>query len=362
MEGNRRWALLTAIAPVAWGSNYWVTRHALPADFPLYGALIRALPAGVLLLALRPRLPRGAWWWRSLLLGAMNVAAFFTLIYVSAQLLQTSIASMIMATSPIAMLLLAWLIVSERPRARAVLGAAAGIAGVALMLAGGAGAIDPLGVLASVAAMTLSCTGYLLAKRWGEGVDVLTLTAWQLLAGSALLAVVAVAFEGAPPPVDATAAAGFVYVSLVATALAFACWFGGLRHLDAGTVGLIGLLNPVTGVLLGTLVAGETLGARQLAGTALVFAGILVGRSSPAPRRRARLGDELLDGADQPDPARERARVAPVVAPHVTDRGGAVEAQLEMDAVDLAWSAHRYHQTIAAHSPRDISADPRRAP
>ncbi len=207
MEGNRRWALLTAIAPVAWGSNYWVTRHALPADFPLYGALIRALPAGVLLLALRPRLPRGAWWWRSLLLGAMNVAAFFTLIYVSAQLLQTSIASMIMATSPIAMLLLAWLIVSERPRARAVLGAAAGIAGVALMLAGGAGAIDPLGVLASVAAMTLSCTGYLLAKRWGEGVDVLTLTAWQLLAGSALLAVAAVAFEGAPPPVDATAAA-----------------------------------------------------------------------------------------------------------------------------------------------------------
>jgi probable blue pigment (indigoidine) exporter len=67
----------------------------------------------------------------------------------------------------------------------------------------------------------------------------------------------------------------------VATALAFACWFGGLRHLDAGTVGLIGLLNPVTGVLLGTLLASETLGARQLAGIALVFAGILSASASP---------------------------------------------------------------------------------
>jgi probable blue pigment (indigoidine) exporter len=280
-----RWVALTAIAPVAWGSNYWVTRHALPADYPLYGALIRALPAGLLLLALRPRLPRGAWWWRSAALGAMNVGGFFTLIYVSAQLLATSLASMIMATSPIAMLLLAWLLVSERPRRLAVAGAALGIAGVVLMLAGGAGAIDPLGVLASLAAMTLSSIGYLLAKRWGGGVDVLTLTAWQLVAGGALLAVAAVGVEGAPPPVDATAALGFLYVSLVATALAFACWFGGLRHLDAGTVGLVGLLNPVTGVLLGTLLASETLGVRQLIGIGLVFAGILLGRPGLALQR-----------------------------------------------------------------------------
>jgi hypothetical protein len=57
------------------------------------------------------------------------VGAFFTLIYISAQLLQTSIASMVMATSPIAMLLLAWLIVAERPRAPAAVGAVVGIAG-----------------------------------------------------------------------------------------------------------------------------------------------------------------------------------------------------------------------------------------
>lgn len=65
---------------------------------------------------------------------------------------------------------------------------------------------------------------------------------------------------------------------MVATALAFAAWFAGLRHLPAATVGLVGLLNPVTGVLLGTVIAGEVLTVRQLCGLVLVLAGVLLGR------------------------------------------------------------------------------------
>jgi probable blue pigment (indigoidine) exporter len=84
--------------------------------------------------------------------------------------------------------------------------------------------------------------------------------------------------EGSPPALGASALAGFGYVAVVATALAFAAWFAGLRHLSAGTVGLVGLLNPVTGVLLGTAVAGETLAARQAGGLVLVFLGVLLGQ------------------------------------------------------------------------------------
>jgi probable blue pigment (indigoidine) exporter len=78
-----------------------------------------------------------------------------------------------------------------------------------------------------------------------------------LVAGGLFLLPVAAAVEGPPPALSASALLAFGYVSLVATALAFAAWFTGLRHLSAGTVGLIGLLNPVTGVLLGTTAAGE---------------------------------------------------------------------------------------------------------
>jgi probable blue pigment (indigoidine) exporter len=273
-----RWSLICAIAPVAWGSNYFVTHEYLPPDAPVWGAAIRALPAGLLLLALSRRLPSGAWWWRSLLLGALNVGAFFVLIYLSAQLLATSVASTIMAAAPVVMMLIAWALLAERPRALAAAGAAVGIAGVWLMLFRGAGPVDWRGVAASVAAMLMSSLGYVLTKRWGRDVEVLASTSWQLVAGGVLLLPFAVLVEGAPPALDAPALWGFAYVTVVATAVAFAAWFAGLRHLGAATVGLVGLLNPVTGVLLGTAVAGEALTAAQVGGVALVLAGVLAGQ------------------------------------------------------------------------------------
>lgn len=288
METNSpvlRWTLLTAIAPIAWGSTYFVTREYLPADSPLWGAVIRALPAGLLLLAVRPRLPRGAWWWRSLVLGILNVGAFFVLVYIAAGLLPTSIASTVMATSPIVMMLFAWALLTQRPQLMSLIGAALGLVGVALMLTTGAGTIDVPGVAASVGALTMSSLGYVLSTRWGrEGIDLLASTSWQLIAGGLALVPFAVMLEGAPPSLDPPALLAFAYVTVIATALAFVVWFGGLRRLTAGAVGLIGLLNPVTGVLLGTLLARETLTLQQVLGLAIVGIGILIGQPLVAAR------------------------------------------------------------------------------
>ncbi|WNI22696.1 EamA family transporter [Streptomyces sp. ITFR-16] len=295
MEANARWVLVTAVAPVAWGTNYYVTHAYLPAGTPLYGAAIRALPAGLLLLALRRERPHGSWWWKAAVLGVLNMGGFFALVYAAAQLLPTSTASTIMATSPVAMMLIAWALVAERPGLRPLLGAAAGIGGVGLMLLTGAVAADVRGVLASVAAMLMSSLGYILTKRWGTGTDVLASTSWQLVAGGLLLLPLAVAVEGAPPALDGPAVLGFGYVTVVATALAFAAWFAGLRRLPAATVGLVGLLNPVTGVLLGTAVAGEALTLRQICGLVLVLAGILLGRPRRAVRRPAGPRSEAED-------------------------------------------------------------------
>ena len=89
METKWRWVLICAIAPVSWGATYFVTRHFLPESAPLWSAALRALPAGVLLLAIARRLPGGSWWWRSLVLGLLNFAAFFVLVYLAC-LLYTS--------------------------------------------------------------------------------------------------------------------------------------------------------------------------------------------------------------------------------------------------------------------------------
>ncbi|MEU9254580.1 EamA family transporter [Streptomyces sp. NPDC048270] len=286
MEANLRWSLVTAIAPVAWGTTYFVTREFLPAGHPLYGGVIRALPAGLLLLAVCRKMPSGSWWWKSLLLGVLNMGGFFALVYLAAQRLPTSVASTVMATAPLAMMLIAWAVLAERPGPGHLAGATAGVAGVSLMLFTGGAAPDALGVLASVAAMAMSSLGYVLAKRWSAGSDVLASTCWQLLGGGLVLLPLAAAVEGAPPALDGPALLGFGYVTLVATALAFAAWFAGLRHLPAGTVGLLGLLNPVTGVLLGTALADETLTLQQLCGLALTLTGILLGRpATPRPGR-----------------------------------------------------------------------------
>ncbi|MCX4625906.1 EamA family transporter [Streptomyces sp. NBC_01443] len=278
MEANLRWSLVTAIAPIAWGTNYYVTREFLPADHPLYGAAFRALPAGLLLMAACRKLPAGSWWWKSLLLGFLNMGGFFALVYIAAQRLPTSTASTVMATAPLVMTLFAWALISERPGLRQMAGAALGVAGVSLMLLTGSVPMDALGVVASVAAMTMSSFGYILAKRWSTEVGVLASTAWQLLGGGLLLLPFAAAVEGSPPALDGSELLGFGYVTVVATALAFAAWFAGLRRLPAATVGLLGLLNPVTGVLLGTAIAGETLTFRQICGLLLTLTGILLGR------------------------------------------------------------------------------------
>ncbi|MEV6193085.1 EamA family transporter [Streptomyces sp. NPDC051920] len=280
-----RWVALTAVAPVAWGTNYFVTHEFLPADRPLYGAALRALPAGLVLLALCRRLPRGAWWWRSAVLGLLNMSVFFVLVYAASQLLPTSVASTVMAVAPLTMMLIAWPLVSERPRGTHLAGAAIGLGGVCLMLLSGVKAVSVPGVLASAAAMLVSSFGYILAKRWSTGVDVLASTAWQLTAGGLILLPVAAGVEGRPPALSGPTLLAFGYVTLIATALAFAAWFAGLRHLPTGTVGLIGLLNPVTGVLLGTVVAKEALTLQQLGGLVLVLAGVVLGRPRRADRR-----------------------------------------------------------------------------
>jgi len=268
--------LVTAVAPVAWGSNYYVTRQFLPPESPLWGSALRALPAGVLLLLLARRLPRGSWWWRSLVLGALNVGAFFILVYVASQLLPSSVASTIMASSALVLMLLAWPLLSERPTALAVLGAVTGVAGVGALLLGPGALVRGWGVAASIAAMAMSSIGFVLTKRWAPTESTVAVTSWQLIGGGALVLPAALVVEGPPPALDGPALLGFGYVTVVATALAYVAWFAGLRRLPAGAVGAIGLLNPVTGVLLGALAAGEAFGARQAVGTGLVLLGVLV--------------------------------------------------------------------------------------
>ena len=279
---------LAALAPIAWGSGYYVTETYLPPDRPLFGALVRALPFGLLLLAFRPKLPQGIWWWRSLVLGTLNIGAFFVLIFIAAYRLPGGMAATLTATAPIVIMLVAWAVIGERPRAAALAGAAVGVAGVALLVLRSGVAVDPIGVAASFGAVAMSSLGFVLVKRWTPPVDLLTFTAWQLVAGGLVLLPIALIVEGAPPPLDLPAIGGFLWIGLAGTLLAYVVWFRGLRRLPAGAVSLVGLLNPVSGTIVGVALAGETFGGSQALGLLLVLGGILAGQPAVTARLRRR--------------------------------------------------------------------------
>ncbi|MBZ5738294.1 EamA family transporter [Nocardioides mangrovi] len=281
---------LAALAPIAWGSGYYVTETFLPPDRPLFGAMVRALPFGLLLLALRPGLPSGIWWWRALVLGTLNIGAFFALVFVAAYRLPGGTAATLTATAPILVMLVAWALVGERPRAASLVGATVGVTGVALLVLRGGVTVDPVGVAASFGAVTLSSVGFVLVKRWQPPVDLLTFTAWQLVAGGLVLLPLALLVEGAPPALDLPAVGGFLYLGLAGTVLAYVVWFRGLRELPAAAVSLVGLLNPVAGTVIGVALAGEAFGLGQALGMVLVLGGVLAGQPAviAAVRRRRR--------------------------------------------------------------------------
>lgn len=277
---------VTAIAPISWGSTYYVTATHLPPDRPLFAAMVRALPFGLVLLLVCRELPRGDWWWRAGLLGVINVGAFFTLIFVAAYRLPGGLAATLTATSPLLVAGLAWLLLRERPTPGALAGAVLGVLGVALLVLRAGFTVDPVGVAASLAAVLLFSLGMVLVKRWRPPVGMLTFTSWQLVAGGLVITPVALLVEGAPPTVDAEAVAGYLYIGVVGTVIAYAVWFAGIARLPATAVALIGLLNPVSGTVVGVALASEPFGLVQVAGTALVLAGIGLGQAGRrAPRR-----------------------------------------------------------------------------
>lgn len=294
METKWRISLFTAVAPAAWGSSYYVTAHFLPPDRPLFAAAVRALPVGLALLLWSRRLPSGGWWWRAGVLGVLNVGAFFPLIFLAGYHLPGGLAATLTATSPIVVMLVAWALIAERPRWASLVGAGVGIAGVALLVLRGGVRADAIGIAASLGAVALSSLGYVLVKRWQPPVDMVTFSAWQLVAGGLVLVPVAALVEGAPPEIDGRGLAGFLYICVIGTALANVAWFTGLRRMPAGAVSLIGLLNPVVGVGLGVALAGEVFGGLQAVGMLLVLGGILLGQ----PAAQA-----LLSRRPEPRPA-----------------------------------------------------------
>ncbi|MEU9085645.1 EamA family transporter [Streptomyces sp. NPDC048357] len=277
---------LTALAPISWGSTYAVATELLPPDRPLFTGVMRALPAGLLLTALARTLPKGAWWWKSAVLGVLNIGAFFPLLFLSAYRLPGGVAAVLGAAGPLFVVGLAALVLGERARLRTVLAAVVGAFGVSMVVLTAEAKLDLVGVIAGVVSSASMGAGTVMTKHWGrpEGVGPLAMTGWQLTAGGLFIVPVAALVEGAPPALDGRAFLGYGYMMLINTGIAYWLWFRGIGQLTATSVTLLGPLSPLTAAVIGWAALGQALSPVQLVGMAIAFGATVVGQLAAAAR------------------------------------------------------------------------------
>jgi probable blue pigment (indigoidine) exporter len=270
--------LLTALAPIVWGSTYVVTTELLPPDSPLWASVIRALPAGLILLLIYRKLPQGIWWFRAAVLGVLNIGAFFYFLFVAAYLLPGGVAALVMSCQPMIVLLLGAVLLRQPIRMLQIFACVIGGMGVALLVIQPSAQLSTAGVVAGLLGAMSMAAGVVLTKRWGcpEGVSILTFTGWQLTVGGLSLLPIALMTESLPGTITPSNLAGFVYLCLVGALLAYAIWFRGISRLPAVTVSFLSLVSPLAAATLGFIILHESFTVVQLLGAVGIITAVIL--------------------------------------------------------------------------------------
>lgn len=269
-------ALAAAIAPCMWGTTYIVFSHTLPTDHPLLVSALRAIPAGLLLVAL------GAGWppLRKLrplaILGLANIGIFFALLFFSAARMPGGVVATLSACQPLIIAFVAWPLLRRPPRLSQIAAAALGVLGVALLVFDPNAHLDGPGALAALGSAFSMAIGTTLIARWGRLGTPMQVAAWQLLLGGVLVLPLALLVEGTPPVPSGTNLLGLGYLVLFGTALAYWLWIRGIGIIGPD-IAFLGLLSPLVATLIGAGILGEWLGPVQWLGIAVVLGATLAG-------------------------------------------------------------------------------------
>jgi drug/metabolite transporter (DMT)-like permease len=291
------WLLLIGLS-LLWGGSFFFAKIAVLELPPLTVALGRVAIAAAILLTLARAtgvaLPASLSDWRPYaLMGLLNNVIPFTLLFWGQTHIPSGLAAILNATTPLFTVLVAHVATADEKLTGARLaGLAAGLIGVVVMI--GPDVLRDLGanVLAQLACL-LAAISYAFAGVYGRrfrGEPTLRVAAGQLTASSVIL-VLPVALIDRPwmlPLPSHQAIMALVALAALSTALGYLIFFRILARAGATNVALVTFLIPVSAILLGTLVLGEQLAARHLAGMAAIALGLAAidGRAVKLFRKR----------------------------------------------------------------------------
>jgi drug/metabolite transporter (DMT)-like permease len=280
------WSRVGVLA-LLWGSTFLWIRLALDGLRPVQVTVVRCVLGAVVLTALcfarGLRLPRSAETWRHIVVAAFFCNALpFTLIGLGQQTVDSGLAGVLNATTPLWSLLIGVVLGTDRGLGPLRLGGLLlGFGGTLLIFAPwqhgravGWGALAILGASLSYAV----AFSYMRRHLVGRGTPTLSLSAAQLLAATGLTALALPAGGSPPTHPGATALIAVAVLGVFATGVTFHLTYRIIASEGATDAATVGYLLPVVSVLLGALVLHEPVGPRILAGMAVVLAGVAMTR------------------------------------------------------------------------------------
>jgi len=281
LESRRRWLIGLSLFAlyVIWGSTYLAIKISLTGYAPFAMGAIRMVGAGVVLLAWLKL--RGTPWptamqWRNCAIAGVLLLCFGNGLVGYAELtVSSSLAAVAVAAMPLYAAFFAGL-TGQWPARRDAYGLALGFTGVVLLNLGGELRASPLGALALVAAPMAWAYG----SVWSRGRDLpdpWMNTALQMVIGGIAQGLVSLALGEAwpeSPPWQATAA--LAYLAVFGSLVAFTAYLYLLRTVRPALATSYAYVNPPVAVLLGVLLAGESVGGFEIAAMVVVVAGVAV--------------------------------------------------------------------------------------
>lgn len=269
-----------ALAPILWGTTYLVTTELLPPDRPMTASVLRAVPAGLLLLLIAPGVPAKGWRLKTATLGVLNIGLFFPMLFVAAYRLPGGIAAVVGSAQPLVIVAISAIFGWGRTRPVQVGWAALAVVGVSLTAVSGTIRLDAIGLAAAVVGAVSMAIGVALTKRWGVPPDTspLNSTAWQLIVGGMVISPLIPIVDDGPWALEAEAVVGYAWLAVVGGALAYSLWFRGARTLPSANVTLLGVLSPLTAAVIGWIVLGQSMTGVQCVGFGIALVGSIAGQ------------------------------------------------------------------------------------
>jgi drug/metabolite transporter (DMT)-like permease len=210
-------------------------------------------------------------------MGAIGYATQSGLFFGALERMDASLLALILYVYPALVLIGAVALGRERASVRRVTALLIALAGTALVLVGAAsGSLDALGAAMGFGA-ALAYTVYILTgDRVGTEVPPVALAAFVCLGATCTYALASVVRGGPELGFGADGWAWVGAIALVSTVAAILCFFAGLARVGPSAASILSTLEPVVTVALAAAAFGESLGAVQLVGGALVLGAVLV--------------------------------------------------------------------------------------